>query len=180
MAAKFSADGSWYRARIRRNDRENKRAEVLYIDYGNSEVLPWTNLRPLGKDSFGVATLKPQATDAMLSFCQLPGSAEYLDDAIAWLARETDGKQLVASVDFVDRDGGLCVTLFDAGRSERVEESLNAELVGEGLAMVPRKLKPWEVGRVTEQVLARLREREKEAKEERRGMWEYGDLTGDD
>jgi staphylococcal nuclease domain-containing protein 1 len=180
MAAKFSADGSWYRARIRRNDRENKRAEVLYIDYGNSEVLPWTDLRPLGKDSFGVTALKPQATDAMLSFCQLPGSAEYLDDAIAWLARETDGKQLVASVDFVDRDGGLCVTLFDAGRSERVEESLNAELVGEGLAMVPRKLKPWEVGRVGEQVLARLREREKEAKEERRGMWEYGDLTGDD
>jgi staphylococcal nuclease domain-containing protein 1 len=180
MAAKFSADGSWYRARVRRNDRENKRAEVLYIDYGNSEVLPWTDLRPLGKDSFGVAALKPQATDAMLSFCQLPGSPEYLDDAIAWLARETDGKQLVASVDFVDRDGGLCVTLFDAGRSERVEESLNAELVGEGLAMVPRKLKAWEVGRVGEQVLARLREREKEAKEERRGMWEYGDLTADD
>ena len=180
MAAKFSADGSWYRARVRRNDRENKRAEVVYIDYGNSEFLPWTDLRPLGKESFGVAALKPQATDAMLSFCQLPGSAEYLDDAIAWLARETDGKQLVASVDFVDRDGGLCVTLFDAGRSERVDESLNAELVGEGLAMVPRKLKPWEVGRVGEQVLARLREREKEAKEERRGMWEYGDLTGDD
>ena len=61
-----------------------------------------------------------------------------------------------------------------------MEESLNAELVGEGLAMVPKKLKPWEVGRVGEQVLARLREREKEAKEERRGMWEYGDLTGDD
>src|SRR5262249_5811634 len=117
MAAKFSADGSWYRARVRRNDRENKRAEVLYIDYGNSEVLSWTDLRPLGKASFGVAALKPQATDAVLSFCQLPASPEYLGDAIAWLARETDGKQLVASVDLVDRDGGLCVTLFDAGRS---------------------------------------------------------------
>ena len=180
VAAKFSADGSWYRARVRRNDRENKRAEVLYIDYGNSEVLPWTDLRPLGKDSFGVTALKPQATDAVLSFCQLPGSPEYLSDAIAWLARETDGKQLVASVDYEDRDVGLCVTLFDAGRSERVEESLNAELVGEGLAMVPRKLKAWEVGRVGGQVLGRLREREREAKEERRGMWEYGDLTGDD
>lgn len=178
VAAKFSADGEWYRARVRRNDRENKRAEVVYVDYGNSEIVAWAALRALGKDGFSVAALKPQATDAVLSFCQLPGSAEYLGDAIAWLARETDGKQLVAAVDFVDREGALSVTLFDAGRSEKVEESLNAELVKEGLAMVPRKLKGWE-GRA-DGVVARLREREHVAKEERRGMWEYGDLTGDD
>lgn len=179
VAAKFSADGEWYRARVRRNDRENKKAEVIYVDYGNSEALSWTALRPLGKDAFSVSALRPQATDASLSFCQLPASAEYLGDAIAWLARETDGKQLVASVDFVDRDGALSVTLFDAGKSEKVEESLNAELVAEGLAMVPRKMKVWE-NRAGEVAIGRLKEREREAKEERRGMWEYGDLTGDD
>lgn len=179
VAAKFSADGEWYRARVRRNDRENKRAEVVYVDYGNAEALPWTALRALGKDAFSVAALRPQATDASLSFCQLPAAAEYLGDAIAWLARETDGKQLVASVDFVDKDGALSVTLYDAGKSEKVEESLNAELVAEGLAMVPRKMKVWEKA-AGESVVARLRERERGAKEERRGMWEYGDLTGDD
>ena len=179
VAARFAADGEWYRARVRRNDRERQRAEVVYVDYGNSETLPWADLRPLGRDAFALTALRPQATDALLSFCQLPAAAEYLGDAIAWLARETDGKQLVAAVDFVDKDNVLAVTLFDAGKSEKVEDSLNAELVAEGLAMVPRKMKAWEKA-VGEAVLARLKEREREAKEERRGMWEYGDLTADE
>lgn len=178
VAAKFSADGGWYRAKIRRNDREKKVAEVVYIDYGNSETIPWSSLRPLGKDEFSVSTLKPQATDAVLSFCQLPGSPEYLRDAIHWLASQTDGKTLVASIDNVDSSGVLSVTLFDHERSQTVVDSLNAELVGEGWALVPRKLKPWE--RVESKILESLREKEKAARESRNGMWEYGDISTDD
>ncbi|KAL8741746.1 MAG: hypothetical protein Q9190_005680 [Brigantiaea leucoxantha] len=40
VAAKFSEDGEWYRARIRRNDREAKTSEVLFLDYGNGETVP--------------------------------------------------------------------------------------------------------------------------------------------
>jgi staphylococcal nuclease domain-containing protein 1 len=178
VAAKFSVDGSWYRAKIRRNDREKKVAEVLYIDYGNSETLPWSSLRPLGKDEFSVSSLKPQATEATLSYCQLPGSPEYLAEAIHWLASQTDGKTIVASIDNVDSSGLLSVTLFDHERSQTVEESLNAELVGEGWALVPRKLKAWE--RTESKVLESLREREKAAQEVRNGMWEYGDISADD
>jgi staphylococcal nuclease domain-containing protein 1 len=45
------------------------------------------------------------------------------------------------------------------------------------MAMVPRKLKAWE--RASAETLDNLRELEAEAKAERRGMWEYGDLTED-
>lgn len=178
VAAQFSADGDWYRARVRRNDREKKLAEVVYVDYGNSEMLSWSKLRALGNDKFSVNTLKAQATDASLSFVQLPSGSDYLSDAIGFLAQATDGKQLVAAVDFVDKDGSLAVTLFDAGSNAKIEDSLNADLVAEGLGLVPRKLKPWE--RSAGDVLGRLKEREKEAQEGRRGVWEYGDLTGDD
>lgn len=54
---------------------------------------------------------------------------------------------------------------------------INGEVVSEGLAMVPRKLKAWERGATG--VLGALKEREATAKGERRGMWEYGDLTED-
>ena len=47
VAARFTEDDEWYRARIRRNDREKQQAEVVYVDYGNSEVIPWSRLRPL-------------------------------------------------------------------------------------------------------------------------------------
>ena len=39
VSAKFTEDDSWYRARIRSNDRTAKEAEVVYIDYGNSEKI---------------------------------------------------------------------------------------------------------------------------------------------
>jgi hypothetical protein len=84
---------------------------------GNSEFVSWNSLRPLGKGLFSTQTLRPQAIDASLSLYQLPASPEYLGNAITWLAHEIDGKQLVTSVDFVDKDGALVVTLFDAGRS---------------------------------------------------------------
>jgi hypothetical protein len=38
VAAKFTADNDWYRAQVRRVDREAKKADVTYLDYGNSET----------------------------------------------------------------------------------------------------------------------------------------------
>jgi len=177
VAAKFSEDGEWYRARIRRNDREAKQAEVLYIDYGNSETTPWSRLRPLSQPQFSPQKLKPQAVDAVLSFLQLPTSPEYLADAVYFIGTETSDKQLVANVDYIAPEGTLHVTLFDPKVSSTLEQSLNSDIVSEGLAMVPRKLKIWE--RAAEDVLKGLRNKEEEAKKERKGMWEYGDLTED-
>jgi staphylococcal nuclease domain-containing protein 1 len=184
VAARFSADGAWYRARVRRVDREGKRADVLYVDYGNGETLPWSELRPLGTGAtaaaeFGTQALRPQAVDADLSFVRLPENAEYALDAVEWLARRTDGRALVAAVDAEESGGVLCVSLFDGeGDSKGAEDSINVEMVREGWAMVARKMKGWEraeaaLGKV-------LAEREREAKEDRLGMWEYGDISTDD
>ncbi|KAF2155111.1 hypothetical protein K461DRAFT_326888 [Myriangium duriaei CBS 260.36] len=178
VSAKFTEDDAWYRARVRRNDREAKTSEVVYVDYGNSEVVPWSRLRPLDQGKFGVQKLKAQAVDAVLSFVQFSQSPEYLKDALYAIEDLTGGRQLVANVDFIDsKDGTLYVTLFDPKKSDRVDQSINAEIVAEGVAMVPRKLKAWE--RSTTDVLSGLKTREEEAKSERRGIWEYGDLTED-
>ncbi|GAM85623.1 hypothetical protein ANO11243_036300 [Dothideomycetidae sp. 11243] len=178
VSAKFTEDNAWYRARIRRNDREAKTSEVVYVDYGNSEVVPWSRLRPLEQGKFGVQKLKAQAVDAVLSFVQFSQSPEYLKDALFAIEDLTGGRQLVANVDCIDsKDGTLFVTLFDPKKSDRVDQSINAEIVAEGVAMVPRKLKGWE--KSATDVLNSLKTREEEAKSERRGIWEYGDLTED-
>jgi staphylococcal nuclease domain-containing protein 1 len=54
---------------------------------------------------------------------------------------------------------------------------VNAEVVGEGWAMVARKLRPWE--RADTEALKALREKEGVARDGRKGVWEYGDLTED-
>ncbi|OAP57079.1 hypothetical protein AYL99_09192 [Fonsecaea erecta] len=177
VAAKFTADDQWYRARVRRVDRDGKKVDLVYLDYGNSETLPWTRLRPLTQPQFSTQKLKPQATDAVLSFLQLPTSEQYLRDSVDFIAEQTDGRELVANVDYISPEGTLHISLLDPKASNKIDESINAEVIREGLAMVPVKLKAWE--RQSVDTLAKFRELQEEAKKERRGMWEYGDLTED-
>lgn len=181
VSARYSADNEWYRAKVRRNDREAKKSDVLFVDYGNSETVAWTELRPLGDPSkFGFAKLRAQSIDAGLTFCQFSTSAEYIADAVALLTDLTVDKQLVASVEHEEKDaaGNWWITLFDPNNGAgSEEESLNAEVVAEGLAVVARKLRPWELGRP--KVQQYLKQKEEEAREGKRGMWEYGDISED-
>jgi staphylococcal nuclease domain-containing protein 1 len=176
VAARFTEDNEWYRAKVRRNDREKKTAEVLYVDYGNSEVIPWSRLRPLSAQ-FSIQKLKGQAADATLSLLQFPVSPEYLADAVHFIGEQTFDRELVANVDYVSPEGTLFITLMDPGSSQNLGQSVNADILREGLAMVPRKLKAWE--RASADTLAQYKKVEEEAKQNRRGMWEYGDLTED-
>ncbi|KAF9891218.1 hypothetical protein FE257_004782 [Aspergillus nanangensis] len=177
VAAQFTEDKNWYRAKVRRNDRENKQAEVVYIDFGNSETLPWSSLRPLAQPQFSIQKLRAQATDAVLSLVQFPVTADYLEDAVAFINEQTFDRELVANVDYVSPEGTLHITLMDPTDSKNLNHSINADIIREGLAMVPRKLKAWE--RSASETLSHLRTLEDEAKAERRGIWEYGDLTED-
>ena len=82
-------------------------------------------------------------------------------------------------MDAEERDGMLWFTLFDpevedAGK----EESINSEIVAEGLATVKRDLKGWELGKAD--IVKKLKEKMAEAKEEKRGVWEYGEVEGED
>ncbi|PLB45939.1 transcriptional coactivator [Aspergillus steynii IBT 23096] len=177
VAAKFTEDNEWYRAKVRRNDRDNKQAEVVYIDFGNSEVVPWSRLRPLTQPQFSVQKLRAQAADAVLSLVQFPVSADYLADAVGFLEEQIGNRELVANVDYVSPEGTMHVTLLDPAESKNLDHSINADVVREGFAMVPKKLKAWE--RAASETISHLRTLEDEAKSERRGMWEYGDLTED-
>lgn len=183
VSAKFSADGEWYRARVRANDRTAKQSEVVYVDYGNSEKIPWSNLRALDQTQFGTAKLKPQAIDASLSFVQLPTGADYYEDAVGFIAAITENKRLVASFDFVDNKENVSyVTLYDPktdGELPGLNDSLNKEVVASGYGMVPKKLKAWERSPAFAPYLKHLSEVEGKAKQERLGMWEYGDITED-
>ncbi|KAK7419510.1 hypothetical protein QQX98_003279 [Neonectria punicea] len=182
VSAKFSADGQWYRGRVRANDRTAKMSEVMYIDYGNSEKIPWANLRPLDQPQFTAQKLKPQAVDASLSFVQLPTGADYFTDAIGVIAELTEGKRLVGSFDFVDKKENVSyITLYDPKDNELPgpNDSINKEVVASGYGMVPKKLKAWERSKAFESYLKHLKEVESQAKQERLGMWEYGDITED-
>jgi staphylococcal nuclease domain-containing protein 1 len=128
-----------------------------------------------------VQKLKPQAVDTQLSFAQLPASPDYLAESINYLYELTEGKRLVACFDYVDHKEGLTyVSLYEQKPQQgSATESINRKIVLDGHALVARKLKAWERSKVFEPVLKSLREAEAQAKDGRRGIWEYGDITED-
>lgn len=182
VAARWSEDNCWYRARIRSNDRANKVAEVVFIDYGNTEKFPWSQLRALNQPEFNTQKLKPQAADASLTLLQLPQAPQYYEETKAYLTDVLASKaKWIASFDFVDNKEGVSyITIYeDREPRPKPHESINREVLLEGLAMVPRKLKAWERSPALAEMMKSYKVAEEEAKGARSGMWEYGDLTED-
>jgi staphylococcal nuclease domain-containing protein 1 len=176
VAAKFTEDDTFYRARIRQVDRPGKEAEVVYVDYGNSEKIPWARIRPLSQPQFSVQQLRPQAIDAVLSFIKLPSDSLYVADSVDYISDITANRQLVANIDHTAPDGTLHVTLYEPS-SQASDASLNAEIVAVGLAYVPKKL--GELGEAYRDVVKALEQKQELAMVSKKGMWEYGDVTED-
>ncbi|SCV72043.1 BQ2448_4737 [Microbotryum intermedium] len=173
VSARFSQDDVWYRARIRRANPAKKEAEVLYVDYGNSETIPYTRLRPLAAQ---FKTLESQAKDATLSFVTLlDHSTEYGLEAQDRFRDLCEGRQLVANVDA--RDPGLLhLSLFDPDDPESAkghEASINVQLVREGYARVDRTSR---FRQAYPQVVKALERATEQARRDRAGAYELGDI----
>lgn len=175
VSAKFSLDGNWYRGKVRSNDRTAKEAEVLYIDWGNTEKVSWSKLRALSPDH---QKLKPQCFEAVLSCLELPVGTEYFNAALEGLEHITSEAELVAMVDNVAQDGTISATFYKAEDVEADDPTttINALMAAEGLAFVSKQLKPWER---KSPYLKVFNAAQKEAFDDHRGMWQYGDPTGE-
>jgi staphylococcal nuclease domain-containing protein 1 len=178
VAARFTEDDSFYRARIRHVDRAAKEAEVLYIDFGNSEKIPWSRIRPLTQPQFSTDRLKPQAIDATWSFIKFPAEQMWAEEAHDMVVNISGGRPLVAHVDHIRPDGQLLVSLYEPESTDSNKAGLNHELVAEGLAYIP-KLDPAMRKAYADKIEV-LEQAQKEAKAQRLGMWKYGDATPDD
>ncbi|CAG8729748.1 402_t:CDS:2, partial [Cetraspora pellucida] len=157
VSAQFTEDDQWYRARIRKNIPEKESVEVVYIDYGNQ--------------------LPPHAYEAVLSFLKVPDrEADYGGEAYERLRDFVGSKQLVANIDHRDNNV-LHLTLYDPAQSESSDASINAEMVRDGLGLVNNKL-----GYIKKysSLVKKLLEVQEQAKKDRVGMFEYGDVTADD
>lgn len=59
VAARYTIDGVWYRAKIL-SLPEPRMVTVHYIDFGNSETLPWDRLRVLDKSLIAIPPIVSQ------------------------------------------------------------------------------------------------------------------------
>jgi len=167
VAAKFTADDAWYRARIEKAG--NDEYKVFYIDYGNSEILPSSRIRKLSNE---FKALKPQAVEAVLAYLKTPPIEDDMGKEAAEFLRELVwGKTMMANVEKREQNGTLHLSIGD--RESQVH--VNAALLRAGLARVERIR-----GEQYRDMLEKLREEENKARTAHVGVWEYGDPGSDE
>ncbi|KAF7834078.1 ribonuclease TUDOR 1-like [Senna tora] len=185
----FLADNSWNRAMIVNAPRgpvesPKDRFEVFYIDYGNQEVVLYSQLRPIDPS---VSTAPGLAQLCSLAYIKVPNWEEdFGEEAAEYLSQHTlnSGKEFKAIIEERDTSGGkvkgqgtgtiLAVTLA----AEDAEISVNAAMIQEGLARTEKRNRRERKERQV--ALDGLEKFQEEAKTGRRGMWQYGDIESDD
>ncbi|KAK1270898.1 hypothetical protein QJS04_geneDACA024967 [Acorus gramineus] len=189
VLSQFSADNSWNRAMIVNGPRGAVESlkdtfEVFYIDYGNQETVPYSQLRPMDPS---VSAAPGLAQLCSLAFIKVPTLEEdFGHEAAEYLSQCTlnSSKELRAMVEERDTSGGkskgqgtgtvLIVTLVDVETSS----SINAAMLQEGLARLERR-KRWDT-RERKSAIDNLEEHQNKAKEGRLNIWQYGDVQSDE
>ncbi|KAJ1367861.1 hypothetical protein KIN20_028869 [Parelaphostrongylus tenuis] len=167
-AAPFSVDGLWYRAKV--ESIRSGQAEVLFIDYGNREVVPASSLTQLPS---GFAHIPAGAKEYGLALVAIPNDKEYglqCEDALQQLlfsvpTAEINVEYKVGSIEY-------CQVMIEcAGKRLDVGKTL----IEDGFALVEKRKEQR-----LQTMLAEYENAEQRARRERRNIWEFGDFTGSD
>jgi staphylococcal nuclease domain-containing protein 1 len=168
--ALYDCDKQWYRAIVKQvldQDKNNIEYLVYFIDYGNTDYVSRSSLRPIDSKQL---SLPAQAKECCLALINVPSSGKDFCDEAAFCFKDLVwGKTMMANIEYQESGGPLHLSLGDPVSHVHV----NAELVRRGFARVKR-------GIDRHPQAAKLREEEEFAKESHVNIWHYGDISDDE
>lgn len=165
LVAALFVDNLWYRARIDKVVSLDK-VYVLYVDYGNKEILKSTRLAQLpGK----YAPFPPQARQYNLACLKVPEDAEVVEDLSNAFAKEALNQEFSLNVEY-KLSGQEYVTLTNP----ETKNDLARTLVSYGVVMVENRRE-----KRLQKLLHDYCSAQEVARKNHLNIWRYGDFTDD-
>ena len=134
--AKFSGDGIWYRSSVKKITGGGK-YEVVFLDFGNTEVLPISEIRELSPKFKQLPVVGLHC--CLYGVSPANGNASFSDDAFVKFEELTFEKQLVGNVKKVEDSGKVNLILLDT-TSNKEGLNLNEELAKTGQVVYTNNL----------------------------------------
>lgn len=168
VAARFSADRQWYRARVLKVNSPDD-IDIVFIDYGNADKV---RARDLGKLSPKFASQEAFAKDYALAFVEATThDQDWVEESRRCLL-ESACDQVLMRVEYKDPITNQdAISLVD----ESTKTDIGKRLVENGLLIALKRRERKFIRTINDYINA-----EKTAKENRANMWQYGDFTADD
>lgn len=168
VAAKFSADKQWYRAKVLRVTSPSD-IDIVFIDYGNEEKV---KLKDLAKLPAKFASQAPFAVDYALAFVEAPTHDQDWIEESRQAVIGSLGSQVFMRVEMKDSSSNLdAITLVH----ESAKVDVGKKLVENGLLIASKRRERKFARTINDYIHA-----EKVAKQNRANMWQYGDFTADE
>ncbi|KAK7199700.1 Staphylococcal nuclease-like protein [Novymonas esmeraldas] len=172
VIAQYSGDKTWCRAAVLKAPRDGK-AEVQFIDFGNTETVPVKHIRavPRGPEYAAVRDTPAFAKLARLAFLKPGGSGDVFSGvAYAEVEEYAEGEVLAKAV-YRDGAGSLYYTVTTSESAP----SLSETLLQRGLALLDRR-----TAVVGAAEYRRHEEAQEIARKGRKNLWQYGDIDEGD
>jgi len=165
VAALFAVDGLWYRAKIEKVEKE--KIHVLFVDYGNRDVVSSTKLAPLPAQ---FVSYPAQAREYTLACVKVPTDEENVYDLMQNFAKEAINREFSLNQEYKFNNQDF-VTLSNP----ESKKDMATSLISDGVLMVERRREKRLQKLVSEYIQAQDR-----ARKSRVNLWLYGDFTEDD
>ncbi|XP_057313006.1 staphylococcal nuclease domain-containing protein 1-like [Hydractinia symbiolongicarpus] len=166
LVASLFVDNLWYRAKIEKIE-QNGKIHVLYVDYGNREVVSSTKLANLPQP---YTSFPPQARLYSLACLKSPKDEENMYDLSNAFAKEALNKEFSLNMEY-KFNGQEFVTLSNP----ETKQDLASTLLSNGVVLLDKRREKRLQKLVHDYVAA-----QEKARKNRVNLWRYGDFTEDD
>lgn len=164
-ASQFSVDRTWYRVRVL--SIVSKKAEISYVDFGNTEFVDVALLAALPP---GTSSLSPQARQVKLALVADP-PADYLKEATQYLTDGIINAKFLCNTEYRDASFEY-ISLIN---NEEEKQDVTCTMLYAGYVLVAKRRESY-----LQDMQKAYTACQDEAKGSRLGMWRYGDVTVDD